>query len=79
MIFRQAYASRKIIVLRLMFMYCSWQLVWCQTCPDLSSRGVSTPLFISKGGEVIRKVTESVTTRSQSLLYLYLPILHIVL
>jgi hypothetical protein len=26
------------------------------------SMGASTPPFISKGGEVIRKVTESVTT-----------------
>jgi hypothetical protein len=29
------------------------------TCPF---RGASTPHFIYKGGEVIRKVTESVTT-----------------
>jgi hypothetical protein len=29
---------------------------------DLSPRGASTPPFISKGGEVTRKVTESVTT-----------------
>jgi hypothetical protein len=32
------------------------------TCPDLSSRGASTPPFIPKGGEVTRKVTMSVTT-----------------
>jgi hypothetical protein len=29
---------------------------------DLSSRGVSTPPFISNGGEATRKVTELVTT-----------------
>jgi hypothetical protein len=29
---------------------------------DLSPRGASTPPFISKGGDVTRKVTESVTT-----------------
>jgi hypothetical protein len=45
----------------------------------LSSRGASTPPFLYKGDEVTRKVTESVTTRSQSGLYLYLPILHIFL
>jgi hypothetical protein len=28
---------------------------------DLSFVGASTPPFISKGGEVIRKITESVT------------------
>jgi hypothetical protein len=39
------------------------------TCPDLSSRGAPTPPFISKGPEVIRKVTKSVTTWSLSILY----------
>jgi hypothetical protein len=28
---------------------------------DLTSRSASTPRFISKGGEITRKVTESVT------------------
>jgi hypothetical protein len=58
-IFRQVQASRKIIALCLVFLYCSWQwvlhvsvLLW----------GASTPPFISKEGEVIRKVTKSVTT-----------------
>jgi hypothetical protein len=33
------------------------------TCPDLTLGGASTSPFISKGGgEVTRKVTESVTT-----------------
>jgi hypothetical protein len=35
--------------------------------------------FYIQGGEVTRKVTESVTTLSQLGLYLYLPILHIFL
>jgi hypothetical protein len=37
--------------------------------------GCLYPPFIFKEGEVTRKVTESVTTSSQSGLYLYLPIL----
>jgi hypothetical protein len=41
-------------------------VIVCQTCPDLSSRGASTPPFISKGDKVISKVTESVTIWSQS-------------
>jgi hypothetical protein len=45
--------------LRHVFLYCSWQLVWWLS---LSFWGASTPPFISKEGEVIRKVTESVTT-----------------
>jgi hypothetical protein len=41
---------------------------------------VPLPLLLyPKGGEVTRKVTELVTTLSQSGLYLYLPILHILL
>jgi hypothetical protein len=36
--------------------------------------GCLYPSFYIQGGEVTRKVTESVTTRSQSGLYLYLPI-----
>jgi hypothetical protein len=58
-IFRQVQASRRIIALRHVFLYCSWQLVLLL---DLSPVGASTPPFISKGGEVTRKVTESVTT-----------------
>jgi hypothetical protein len=33
---------------------------WC--CDCLVMWGASNPPFISKGGEVIRKVTQSVTT-----------------
>jgi hypothetical protein len=36
--------------------------------------GCLYPSFYIKGGEVTRKVIESVTTQSQSELYLYLPI-----
>jgi hypothetical protein len=43
----------------------------------MPSSGASTPPFISKGGDVTRMVTESVTIWSQLGLYLYLPILHI--
>jgi hypothetical protein len=40
-------------------------VVVCRTCPDLqfvSLWGASTPPFISKGGELTRKVTKSVIT-----------------
>jgi hypothetical protein len=61
-IFRQLQASRKIIVIRPVFLYCSWQLMLWLLFFDLLFRGASTPPFISKRGEVTRKVTESVTT-----------------
>jgi hypothetical protein len=57
--FRQIQASRRIIALRHMFLYCSWQLV---LCVSVLFWGASTPPFISKGGKVTRKVTELVTT-----------------
>jgi hypothetical protein len=45
-IFGQVQASWRIIVLRLVFLYCSWQLY----CGVVFSFGVaSTPPFISKG------------------------------
>jgi hypothetical protein len=59
MIFRQVKTSQRITALRPVFLYCSWQLVWWL---KLSPEGVSTTPFISRGGKVIRKVTESVTT-----------------
>jgi hypothetical protein len=80
-IFRQVQASQRIIALRPMFLYVSCQLLLCcscRTCPDFS-RGATTPPFISNGGKVTRKLTESVITWSQSGLYLYLSILHIFL
>jgi hypothetical protein len=36
-----------------------WTFLTSSSCPF---RGASTPSFISKGGEVKRKITESVTT-----------------
>jgi hypothetical protein len=63
MIFRQVQTSRRIIALCLVFLYC-WT---SSTCPF---RGASIPPFISNGEEVIRKITKSVTTLSQSRLSL---------
>jgi hypothetical protein len=75
-IFRQVQASRRIIALGHVFLYCSWQLVWWL---KLYLWGASTPPFISERGEVTRKITESVTTRFQSGFYFDLPILYIFL
>jgi hypothetical protein len=59
-IFRMVQPSQRVIALRPVCLYCSWQLVLC--CAS-SFLGVPLPLlFISKGDEVTKKVTESVTT-----------------
>jgi hypothetical protein len=58
-IFRQVRTFRRIITPRHVSLYCFGQLMlWL----SLSSTGYSIPPFISKEGEVKRKVTKSVTT-----------------
>jgi hypothetical protein len=57
-IFSQVQFFQRIITLRPMFLYCSWQLMWWF---KFGLWGVSTLHFISKRGEVQRKLTESVT------------------
>jgi hypothetical protein len=51
-IFRQVQASQSIIALCSVFLYCSWQLMPLSSLLDLSSRGASTPPFISKGARL---------------------------
>jgi hypothetical protein len=63
------------MALRLVFFYCSWQLMlwlcFCLLFLDLSFGGASTCPFISKGSKVTRKILESVTiiVRTLSLVF----------
>jgi hypothetical protein len=57
-IFRQVQPSRRIIALGPLFLYYSCQLVLCCS----SCCGVPVPLLLYQGDDVIRKLTELVTT-----------------
>jgi hypothetical protein len=71
MIFRKVQTSWRIIALRHVLLYCSWQLMLQLCLSDFSFGGVSTPPFISKRGDVTMKATESVTTWSTLSLLVY--------
>jgi hypothetical protein len=58
MIFRQVQASQRIIALRPVFLYYSWQLVLWLSC----AVWCLYPSFYNQGGGITRKVTKSVTT-----------------